>query len=91
MREIIERNYRRAKDLLSSNMEILHAMAEALLDRETLGADEIELLMKGVKLPPKPTTGGNTPSEPQGTAPATNEGAVGSGIISGNSATPAPV
>lgn len=78
VREIIERNYRRAKDILNSNMEILHAMADALLDRETLDADEIEMLMKGVKLPPKSAEkkvakGG---SEPSGSAPATNEGAL---------------
>lgn len=79
VREVVERNYRRAKDLLTSNIDILHAMAIALVERETLDKDEIDLIMKRVKLPPKASSKpeGGTDS---GSAPATNEGEVaGSG------------
>jgi cell division protease FtsH len=81
VREVVERNYRRARELLTSNMDVLHSMAAALLDYETLDADQIEMLMKGVKVPPKssmpkPPKSGN---EPTGSAPATNEGAMPSG------------
>ncbi|NUM88506.1 MAG: ATP-dependent metallopeptidase FtsH/Yme1/Tma family protein [Bdellovibrionales bacterium] len=78
IREIVERNYRRAKELLISNVDVLHAMSAALIDWETLDADQIDLLMKRVKLPPKgsKSDGGAAPSD-GGTAPATNDEAVG--------------
>ena len=36
VREIIERNYRRAEKILKENIEKLHAMAEALIKYETI-------------------------------------------------------
>ena len=91
VREIVERNYRRAKDILSSNIDILHAMALALLEYETLDKEDIDLLMNRVKLPPKAqkkvtTYNNNAPTD--GTAPATNEGGV---AVSGTPAAPAIV
>ena len=78
VREIVERNYRRAKEMLVSNMDVLHAMALALLEHETLDSDQIGMLMKGVKIPPKQRDpkprGGSTPT---GTAPVTSEGLSG--------------
>ncbi len=78
VREIVEKNYRRGKELLNSNIDILHAMAEALIDHETIDKDQIDLLMKRVKLPPKSSKvasgTGSTPGS--GTAPVTNEGGV---------------
>ncbi len=92
VREIVEKNYRRAKELLVSNIDILHAMSAALLDYETLDKDEIDLLMKRVKLPPKSSKGSASDSNSgSGTAPATNEGGVGTPVMGGSSATPAPV
>jgi cell division protease FtsH len=90
VREIIEKNYRRAREILISNIDILHAMSQALIDHETLDKDQIDLLMKGVKLPPKSSKSGvGSGSSPgSGTAPATNEG---SAVIPGSSAAPAPV
>jgi cell division protease FtsH len=88
VREIVERNYRHARELLGSNSDILHAMAQALLDHETLDKDEIDLLMKRVKLPPKSSKNSGSTSG-SGTAPATNE--EGGAVITGTSATPAPV
>ena len=70
-------------------MDILHAMAIALLEYETLDKDDIDLLMKRVKLPPKAmkvVNDGSSNMGGSGTAPATNEG-----MISGTSATPAAV
>ncbi len=51
IRRIVEENYQRAKDILTDKMEVLHAMAKALLERETLDAEEVEGLVKG--LPPE--------------------------------------
>ena len=38
--------------MLEDNIDILTAMAEALLERETLDAPEVQLLMNGEPLPP---------------------------------------
>jgi cell division protease FtsH len=90
VREIVEKNYRRAKELLTSNIDILHAMSQALLDHETLDRDEIDLLMKRVKLPPKSSKSSPSGSDSgSGTAPATEE--EGSTVLGGSSAAPAPV
>ena len=47
VRIIIDRNYQRAKDLLTENMDKLHAMADALLRYETIDKDQIDDLMAG--------------------------------------------
>jgi len=45
VRAIIDRNYARAKQILIDNIDILHAMAEALMKYETIDADQIDDLM----------------------------------------------
>jgi cell division protease FtsH len=35
-------------------MELLHTVAAALLDRETLTGDDVAILSRGEKLPPRP-------------------------------------
>jgi cell division protease FtsH len=40
-----------ARELLAANRELLDRMAEALLERETLDAEEIEALVEGNELP----------------------------------------
>lgn len=45
MRKIIDRNYERAKQTLIDNMDILHAMKDALLKYETLDRKQIDDLM----------------------------------------------
>lgn len=91
IREIVERNYRKAKEILSSNMDILHAMAEALLLKETIGADEIQMLMNRVKLPEVET---KTPSESASEAKKSltddDDGKEGNGSSSPISGEPAP-
>jgi len=44
-------NYDRGVEILKGKMEVLHAMAAALLERETLERVEIELIMEGKPLP----------------------------------------
>jgi cell division protease FtsH len=58
IRSIIDNNHKRARELLNANRDILTAMATALLERETIGAEEIELLMARKPLPP--------PRDPEG-------------------------
>jgi cell division protease FtsH len=42
VRSIIDKTYRRAKQLLTDNLQKLHAVAAALIDQETLSHDEFE-------------------------------------------------
>lgn len=49
MRKIIDRNYNRAKQTLEDNMDILHAMKDALLKYETLDRKQIDDLMARVQ------------------------------------------
>ena len=45
IRSIIDRNYERAENLLKENIDILHAMAEALIKYETIDKFQIDDLM----------------------------------------------
>ena len=47
VRRIVEENYQRAKDILTVHREQLDALAEALLEFETLTGDEVDLIMTG--------------------------------------------
>ncbi|MBK7293851.1 MAG: ATP-dependent zinc metalloprotease FtsH [Holophagaceae bacterium] len=60
--EFVMRNYRKAKAAIESHRDQLVAIAEALLVRETLDGNDIEILMKGGTLPPPKA--GSTPSAP---------------------------
>ena len=53
---IVMRNFERAKTIIQEKREILAALAEALLVRETLEARDVLLLMNGEVLPPKAPT-----------------------------------
>jgi cell division protease FtsH len=52
---MIKRNYDRAKNVLQENMDILHKLAELLLEKETVMGDELDdliaLLRPGIVLP----------------------------------------
>lgn len=47
VRAIVDRNYQRAKDILVSNLDKLHIMAEALMKYETIDSDQINDIMEG--------------------------------------------
>jgi cell division protease FtsH len=49
---IIDKMYERAKEILEEKIDVLHAMASALLERETLDAEEIKVLLEGGTLEP---------------------------------------
>jgi cell division protease FtsH len=80
IKAIIERNYDRARDILQEHEQILHNMADALVEYETIDRDQVAILMKGEKLPPlekeksdksgpdKPYSGGD-----EGLSPATRQ------------------
>jgi cell division protease FtsH len=47
MRKIIDTAYHRAESLLKENMDVLHRIAEALLEKETIDAKEFEEIFQG--------------------------------------------
>ena len=52
VKRLIDTGMATAERLLRDNIEFLHKIAEALLERETLTGDEVDRLMKGETLPP---------------------------------------
>jgi len=50
IKRIVNENYDRAKGILTTHMDQLHAMANALLEREVLDGPELDLLVKGEPL-----------------------------------------
>jgi len=55
IRTVIDSNYNRAKTILLENLDILHNMAHALLDWETIDKYQIDELMQGKTIaPPEP-------------------------------------
>lgn len=54
IRELIDRNYERAENILKDNMDKLHVMAEALVKYETIDTDQIDAIMEG-KVPGPPS------------------------------------
>ncbi len=76
VKDLIQTNYGRAKKILQDNIEILHAIAKALLEYETLDGFEVDALSRGetiVRKPIVPEGGGSQP--PTGSAPVTSGGA----------------
>ncbi len=66
VRRLVDEAYKSAYTILDQNHDIMHSMAAALLERETLDADEIKMIIDGKQLPPMSSIGG--PGGP--TAPA---------------------
>jgi cell division protease FtsH len=50
IRDLVEGGERRAREILTEHLEDLHNLAKALLEHETLSADEIARLLKGEKI-----------------------------------------
>ena len=50
VKRVIDNAYERAKQTLQANLELLHSVAAALLERETLTRDDIEMLSRGEQL-----------------------------------------
>jgi len=54
VRSLVEGAYNKAKQLLSDNLDKLHVIALALLERESLDGEDLEKLLRGQKLDPLP-------------------------------------
>jgi cell division protease FtsH len=49
VRHIVEDNYQRAKGMLTENLEILHGVSHALLERETLDLNDVDRIIEELK------------------------------------------
>ena len=49
IQSILNSNYKRAKDVLTENIEILHELAKLLLARETIYKEEVDMIIAGKK------------------------------------------
>jgi len=63
IKEFVNRNYDRAEQILKDNMDILHAMKDALMKYETIDANQIDDLMerREVRDPSNMNDSGSTP------------------------------
>ena len=52
VKRFMDEAYRHAYNVLDSNHDIMHRMSQLLLERETLDAEEIKLIIAGKDLPP---------------------------------------
>ncbi|NLJ91524.1 MAG: ATP-dependent zinc metalloprotease FtsH [Aeromonadales bacterium] len=66
VRGLIERNFQRAKDILMDNMDILHAMKDALMKYETIDAQQIDDLMARREVRPPADWVEESDDKPQG-------------------------
>ena len=64
VRAIVDRNYERAKKILTDNMDKLHTMAEALVKYETIDRHQIDDIMQGRT--PRPPQDWSEPQPPGG-------------------------
>ena len=70
IKKLVETARENCNKLLQENINLLHALAKALLDRETITGDDIDLLVKGEPLPPFDADGSAAKQEPAAPAPA---------------------
>ncbi len=74
---LVMRSYERAQSVLTEHIDVLHKLAEQLLEKETiLGAELDEIIRQvrpGIKLPDKPTDKEEAPGGSAPSAPAANE------------------
>jgi cell division protease FtsH len=85
VRRLIDEAYQSAHTIVETNADAMHRIAAALLERETIDADEVKMLIEGKELPPLRTslarpsdTGGNDVQEvlkPESRGPSYPEGA----------------
>ncbi len=71
IRRIIDQQYALARSLIEANRDKIEAMTKALLEWETIDADQINDIMAGNSpRPPKPAQSSQAPQPPQDQAPA---------------------
>jgi cell division protease FtsH len=81
VRALLDEAYKAASGVIKKNLDKLHVLAKALLERETLDSDEIQLVFDGKELPPLPEEKHQNENSEAGKAgsgsPARNRAAAG--------------
>jgi cell division protease FtsH len=62
VKSLVDEAYRSAYGILDSRQDIMHRMAAALLERETLDGNEIRMIIEGKELPPLKIDGPGSPT-----------------------------
>jgi cell division protease FtsH len=66
VRSLVDSGYQSAYSILEQNQPIMHRLATALLERETIDANEIKMLIEGRELPPlNPPSNGSASGDPE--------------------------
>jgi cell division protease FtsH len=66
VRSLVDSGYQSAYSILEHNQPIMHRLATALLERETIDANEIRMLIEGRELPPlNPPSNGSASGDPE--------------------------
>jgi cell division protease FtsH len=71
VRNVIDTAYGKARDLLTTNLEKLHKMAQALLQYETIDGEQITAIMEGRE--PGPPRDWQKPNDVGGSTTGTNK------------------
>ncbi|NDF15288.1 ATP-dependent zinc metalloprotease FtsH, partial [bacterium] len=66
VRDIVERNYQKARQLITENIAALHRIAEALLEYETIDGEEVDKLIRGEKIERAPKVAASSDPKPEG-------------------------
>jgi cell division protease FtsH len=88
VRRLIDEAYQSARTIIDANRDPMHRIAAALLERETIDADEVKMLIEGKELPPmrsvlaSPSDGSG--GTPQQVLKPESRGGSGSGIPEGS-------
>ncbi len=71
VKRIVEECHKKAVEILKKNRKFLKTMAEALLDREVLDGEDVDMILAGKKIGPKPAPKDSAPpTTPTAAAPA---------------------
>jgi cell division protease FtsH len=62
VKRLLDEAYQRATEIIGGNRELLEVITLALLERETIDREDLDVLLRGEKLPPLPPT--EPPSAP---------------------------
>ncbi|MDX2192137.1 MAG: ATP-dependent zinc metalloprotease FtsH [Gemmatimonadales bacterium] len=89
VKRFLDEAHARARQLLTEHRALLEQIAGALLERETLDREDIDLLQKGLPLPPRPIVTPPAPAPATATPRATPAAAPIPGLLGAPPAKPA--
>jgi cell division protease FtsH len=86
---VINEAYQKARQVLTEHADLLHSLANALLERETLNREEIDLILRSEPLPPRFVPPSNLPPAAPLAAPAAEGRRVPPPLLGGPEVSPA--